>query len=416
MPAIATGLRGYTRGMSHVVVCGLGRFGLQVVESLRAAGAEVTVITDESTSDDRLDRVRVSNTRVVIGDFRFATARREADIAHARAVVITTASDVDNLEAALEIRGEAPGIPVVMRHSQPRLTGRFESDFGITAVLSPADLAADAFVAAAIESPSGEPAASVTPRRRSAVRRHRARADYVVIPSMLLALYLVAIVVFKVALGLTWLDAAYFATSVITTVGFGDFHLRDAPEWVKVFGIVLMFSGIVLVGMIASLLTIFVVSGAAEQLRNQFAARRRRDHVIVCGLGLVGVAVARDLCRRGIPVVGVDPDAHDDGLRDAHLRCPLIAGDATSGITLTRAGIDRARAVVACTSNDALNLEIGLTAQSAAEERRPDRPLRLVLRCFDADLARRIHSAGGNYTLLSEATIAAPVFVQRALG
>ena len=97
------------------------------------------------------------------------------------------------------------------------------------------------------------------------------------------------------------------------------------------------------------------------------------------------------------------------------LRCPVIVGDATRSAILHRAGIERARALVACTSNDALNLEIGLTAQSVAETRRGGRPLRLVLRCFDAYLARRIHAVSQNYTLLSEAKIAAEEFVRRAV-
>ncbi len=80
-----------------------------------------------------------------------------------------------------------------------------------------------------------------------------------------------------------------------------------------------------------------------------------------------------------------------------------------------QAGIDRARALVACTSNDALNLEIGLMAQDTVERRRADRPLRLVLRCFDPELARRIHAVSDDYILLSEAQITAPLFVQRAI-
>jgi len=38
-----------------------------------------------------------------------------------------------------------------------------------------------------------------------------------------------------------------------------------------------------------------------------------------------------------------------------------------------------------------------------------------VLRCFDPELARRIHAVSDDYTLLSEATIAAPFFVRTAL-
>ena len=54
-------------------------------------------------------------------------------------------------------------------------------------------------------------------------------------------------------------------------------------------------------------------------------------------------------------------------------------------------------------------------AQSVAEASRDGRPLRLVLRCFDTDIAHRIHAVSDNYTLLSEAKIAAEVFVKRAL-
>jgi voltage-gated potassium channel Kch len=398
--------------MRHVVVCGLGRFGLNVVDALRAADRSVTVISDDRTTQDRMDRAVTAGARVVHGDFRFPAVRRDAEIDTADAVLLTTSSDVDNLETALEIRGEAPQIPIVMRHSEPRFNRRFEADFGIAAAMAPALIAAESFVEAALDTPSSAPGRATTRLDRP---RRPLRSEYAVIPMILLGLYLSAIVVFHEALGLGWVDAAYFATSVVTTVGFGDFNLQDAPVWVKLFGILLMFGGILLIAIIGSLLTIFIVSGRADQLRNEFLARRQHGHVVVCGIGQVGTAVARDLRRRGVPVVLVDPAAYDDIHRELQLRCPVIMGDATRPGVLARAGIDRARALVACTSNDALNLEIGLTAQATVERARPSRPLRLVLRCFDPELARRIHAVSDDYTLLSEAKIAAPVFVRRAL-
>jgi voltage-gated potassium channel Kch len=208
-------------------------------------------------------------------------------------------------------------------------------------------------------------------------------------------------------MGLSWIDATYFATTVVTTVGFGDINLHQSPAWLKLFGVGLMFAGVLLIAVTASLLAVFVVTGTADHLRNEFRAHRLRDHVVVCGLGSVGMAVARDLHARGTQVVVIDPKADDELHRETNPRCPVIVGDATRPVILHRAGIERARALVACTSNDALNLEIGLTAQSVAEASRDGRPLRLVLRCFDADLARRIHAVSDNYTLLSEATIAA---------
>lgn len=400
-----------------IVVCGLGRFGLLVVEALRAAGHAVTVITDRHTGPDRVERVQACGARVIRGDFRNQTVRREAGIEEAAAAVLVTASDVHNLEAALEIRGEAPAVSVVMRHSEPRFASRFEDDFGITAAMAPECLAADAFVEAALAAPSVStcpeaPVGGIT----TAVDRpwHSPRSSFIAISLAFLALYLLGIVVFRWQLGLTWVDAAYFTTSVVTTVGFGDINLQHAPVWVKLFGIVLMFAGIVLIAIIASLLTIFIVSGTADQMRNEFRVRRLRGHVIVCGLGHVGLAVARDLRVRGVPAVLVDSEGGGDGHRDLHVRCPVIIGDAKRPVVLARAGAHRARALIACTSNDGINLEIGLAAQSFGRDARLGPRLRIVLRCFDADLARRIHAVSSDYTLLSEARIAAPVFARVA--
>lgn len=400
--------------MPPVVVCGLGRFGLQVVEELRSAGADVVVLTDSATGDERLERATAAGARVVHGDFRSSSARREAGLAVAAAVVLTTSSDVDNLEAALEIRGEAPNVRVVMRHSEPRLSVRLQTDFGISAVLAPAILAADAFVDAALSAPVDPGPATVRGGRLDIPGRPR-RTELAALPILLGALFAVGVLVFRQTLGLGWLDAAYFTVTTMTTVGYGDIGLLDAPPLAKLTGMALMCGGIVLIAMIASLLTNFVVSGAADQWRNEMLAHRLHGHVVVCGLGRVGAAVARDLLSRGIAVVVVDPAAYDDEHRELRIRCPVIVGDATFPPTLLRAGLDRARAVIACTSNDALNLEIGLTAQSINEERRASRPLRLVLRCFDARLARRIHAVSTNYTLLSEAETAAPIFVRHAL-
>ena len=400
-----------------IVVCGLGRFGLLVVESLCASGHAVTVITDRHTSTDRVDRAQTCGARVVRGDFCSARVRREAGIDDAAAAILVTASDVHNLEAALEIRGESPGVAVVMRHSEPRFAARFEDDFGITAAMAPECLAAEAFVEAALLAPvpsaaGDRPAAG--PAIHAEIPWHSPRLSFIALPLAFLALYLLSIVLFRWQLGLSWIDATYFTTSIVTTVGFGDINLQHAPAWVKLFGVVLMFAGIVLIAIIASLLTIFIVSGTADQMRNEFRVRRLRGHVIVCGLGHVGLAVARDLRARGVPAVVVDSEADDAEHRDIRMRCPVIMGDAKRRVVLARAGAHRARALIACTSNDGVNLEIGLAAQSFGREARAGQPLRIVLRCFDADLARRIHAVSADYPLLSEARIAAPVFAQVA--
>ena len=131
--------------MHHFVVCGLGRFGLNVVEALRETGRQVTVISDSHTSPDRIDRAKTLGIRWVEGNFCHTSIRREAGVPNAAAVLLTSSNDVDNLEAALEIRGEASEIPVVMRHSDPRFAKRLEASLAIIDKRRPAPNVARVF-------------------------------------------------------------------------------------------------------------------------------------------------------------------------------------------------------------------------------------------------------------------------------
>ena len=58
--------------------------------------------------------------------------------------------------------------------------------------------------------------------------------------------------------GMTWIDALYFSTETIATVGYGDFSFLEQPTWLRLFGILLMFAGVtttaILVAFIADLL------------------------------------------------------------------------------------------------------------------------------------------------------------------
>jgi voltage-gated potassium channel len=85
-----------------------------------------------------------------------------------------------------------------------------------------------------------------------------------------------------------------------------------------------------------------------------------RDHVVVCGWGRVGRAVADDLARSGKVVVVVD----SDGERLRQLEHPTVIGDATLDATLRAAGIEHASALVAALTGDAENLFVTLSGRS----------------------------------------------------
>ena len=389
----------------HVIVCGLGRFGLRVAECLREqdSDAAITVITDATTRADRVKRAQKLRAHLVIGDFRFADVRAEAGIAEATAVILSSSVDADCLAAALDIRGEFPVLRILMRLDEGRIADRLMRDFGIDFVSSPPALAAPQFSRAALA--ATEIVAPGSRRKLASLdtilrlpHRYDARRSLVLLAFAVFVLFAAGVLVFRHALGITTVDAIYFTATILTTVGFGDYNLMREGAAMKLFGTLLMFAGVTLIALLTSFTTNFFLSGAASRYRAERIAAKAHDHVIVCGLGTVGFEIVRDLVDQNVPVVVIDNMPESGAVRLLEGRVAVIIGDAVSEEALLRAGVGRARALISCLSDDAKNLEIGLVAQSVVQSGGTrDAPLRVILRCFDADLARRIHAASSDY-------------------
>ena len=93
----------------------------------------------------------------------------------------------------------------------------------------------------------------------------------------------------------------------------------------------------------------------------------RSGHVVVAGMGQVGIRLAQELRALGIAVLGIErlPDA--PGLPLARdLGIPVIIGDASSRRVLRRAGLRDAVAVVAAGSEERDNIAVAISAQAVA--------------------------------------------------
>jgi Trk K+ transport system NAD-binding subunit len=87
---------------------------------------------------------------VIEGDASLSTTLEVANIEQAEALLAVTGNDIVNLEIALSAKGLVPKIPVVVRSQDPHLALMVQQVFEFESVLSPTELAAPAFAAAAI--------------------------------------------------------------------------------------------------------------------------------------------------------------------------------------------------------------------------------------------------------------------------
>ena len=163
-------------------------------------------------------------------------------------------------------------------------------------------------------------------------------------------------------LGMAPLDALYQTVTTITTVGFREVEPFGAAEqW---FTIAVIIGG---VGTVLYTFTLAVQMVVEGQL-GEYVGRRRMDrriasmdgHVIVCGWGRVGRAVAHDVHASGRDVVVVDVDPG----RVVDIPFPTVVADATLDDTLRAAGITRAGTLVAALSGDAENLFVTLSGRA----------------------------------------------------
>ncbi len=134
-----------------------------------------------------------------------------------------------------------------------------------------------------------------------------------------------------------------------------------------------------------------------------------RNHVIVCGLGKLGYRVARQLMDFGEEVVGVEQSADRPFVGILRqMNVPVVVSDARQREVLMQAGVQHASALIACTQDDLANLDIALDARELNPR------VKIVMRMFDADLARKVERGFGIHTAFSVSALAAPAFAAAA--
>ncbi len=214
-----------------------------------------------------------------------------------------------------------------------------------------------------------------------------------------------------------WLQALYFTSTIVATVGFGDYSFAQEPGWLTAYGIFLIFVGAAAVATLYALVTNFIVTSRLEQAFGQQRATKARGHVIVVGLGAMGLRVVEGLLAVGRDVVVVERDQGGRYMARARdLGVPVVVGDATTRTVLMQAGLPHATAIAAMTSSDLANVETALVSRSMSGKHDREQPLRVVVRVFDTALADQVERRFSIHAVRSTSALAAPWFVGAALG
>lgn len=450
------------------VVCGDNLLALRMVEALlrqsRRDATDIVVIAAPGGS--YIDRLRaVRGVEVIETAEPDDEAFVAAGVADAVAVALVERDDVANVHRALRVQELAPHTRLVVRLFTTALGSRIRMLLPTATVLSVSATAAPSFVIAAIgrmsrqeillpgnpfvvtdrasvrddtvvcgvaERPADGPPRLLPPDDRHAdlvlarvpvhesgriVGTRRARVRSVLAGTWarlrggatrslaratlaLLGLLVLGTIAFATMTDLSWGDAVYL--TVLDSAGAADPNTGLDTASRVIQGLVTLV-GIAIIPLVTAVIVDAAVSArfAGAPVR----ARPRRDHVVVVGLGNVGMRVVEQLRDRGVPVIAVETDESAIGVPQVRrLGVPVIIGDATREQTLTAASIRHSRALVAVTSEDVTNLEAGLVGRSMRAR------LRVVLRLRDDDLARRVERTLEVAVSRSVSFLAAPVF------
>ncbi|HEY3828217.1 MAG TPA: NAD-binding protein [Solirubrobacteraceae bacterium] len=210
-------------------------------------------------------------------------------------------------------------------------------------------------------------------------------------------------------------DSVYFTVETVATVGFGDFSFAGQSSWLEGFGVLLIVAGTTLVTTIFALLTNVLVSRRIERSLGQGSIHGMDGHVVLVGLGAVGLRVLEGLRALGQEAVVIEYDEHNRYVQHARsLGVPIVHGDATLEQTLRSVNIAAAGAVAILTSDDLVNLETGLAVKDLLGGRWKEVPV--VLRVFDRALGHRLERTFKFHHVWSTSALAAPWFVGAVLG
>jgi hypothetical protein len=396
----------------------------------------VVVIGDGDLSDETARAVEASGARV--SRLREPNEKdvRDALGGSVDSVAVVGRADAIVLRMALMVRAVSGDVPLLLTIFDSTMAEEVAREWPNTHVTSLADIVAPSLAGPCIDgsftgvsvgdgSPVGlvESDGDVREQPIPSRKRHRVQAfardlftpydssaGLLLFGALgLLALLAVETVTAVFVLDQQVVDATYGATKTLVTVDPNP-KVAAGPGWYKLFTSATMLVALVLATGFAAGLVNRVLD---RRLTGLFGRRAvpRRDHVVVVGLGQVGLRLCLLLRDCGIPVVAVEQDAeHENVGRAKELGLPVVLGRGSNQSLLRRLSLQNATAVAAVSANDLENISVAMAARAAQDQ------MHVVLRVGDGEVAKETRSLLGLGLVRDVHRIAAALLAARALG
>ncbi|NJN98650.1 MAG: hypothetical protein HC875_33445 [Anaerolineales bacterium] len=362
---------------NHIIICGLGRVGYRVTGQLLAYRQPVVGI--EETPSPLVDELMAADLPVILGDAENEETLKKAGIERAKTVLVCTNKDFVNLGIAFRARELNRRACIILRLFEDELVNDIKTSFKVDAIISRSAVAALSFTYAAM---GGEIIETFTLGERSYV------------------LTRVPIGLHSPILGHSIGEVAEAQDVTVVCYNSGQ-SLTIEPDPATV----LQTGDNLFIFTTVDRLTPLIEFGLGQSK----LAPGSEGPILVCGLGHTGYRVVTNLVGLGRQAVGLDFEPSRLAVRLQELNVPLKYGDLRWNSILIEAGVQRAAALVVCTEDDMVNLQIALAARAL------NPALRVVMRIFDDRLGEQLRRTFEIDAVFSTSALAAPDFVSAAL-
>lgn len=353
------------------------------------------------------------------------------------AIAVVARTDAFVLRMALIVRSSSEEVPLLLTIFDPTMAAQVKKDIPNTTITSLADVVAPSLAGPCIDEEAtavsvddeeapvllverdGELEERPVPQLNAHHFEALARALFTPYDKSaglllfgaigLVTVFLIETITAIFVLDNSVVDAIYGSAKTLVTVD-PNLDVDDGPGWYKLFTSLTMLIALVF----AAGFTAGLVNRVVDRRLTGLIGKRavpRRDHVVVVGMGQVGLRLCLLLRACGVPVVVVDKDEEGENMGLAReMGLPVVIGRGSDHSLMGRLSLHKARAVAAVTSDDLENISVAMTARGIEQD------IRVVLRVGDGAVANETRSLLALGLIRDVHRIAAVLIASMALG